>query len=171
MRIRSEKPADAASIYSVNQQAFGGREAEPRMVDAIRASESFIPGLSLVAEEDGQVVGHILFSRISIETEAGRVLALALAPMAVLPGHQNRGIGSALVRYGLKECKRLGHEIVIVLGHHNYYPCFGFSAELARDLDCPFGDAGDAWMALELIPGALSGVRGNVIYPEPFKNV
>jgi putative acetyltransferase len=75
------------------------------------------------------------------------------------------------VKSGLGECKRLDHAIVVVLGHPDFYPRFGFSAELARDLDCPFGDAGEAWMALELVPGALAGIGGKVIYPEPFKNV
>jgi putative acetyltransferase len=169
--IRPETIADREAVYEVNLQAFGGREAEPGLVEAIRASESFIPELSLVAMEDEQVVGHILFSRIHIETDRGPISALALAPMAVLPGRQNQGIGSELVRHGLEECKRIGFEIGIVLGHPNFYPRFGFSAELAKDLECPFGDAGRAWMALEMIPGALRGLRGRVVYPPPFESV
>jgi putative acetyltransferase len=169
--IRPEIPADAAAIYEVNQQAFDGRDAEPGLVDAIRGSEDFIPELSLVAEEGGHIFGHILFSRIHIETEKDQFPALALAPMAVRPGHQNQGIGSELVRRGLEECKRLGYDIIIVLGHPNFYPRFGFSAEMAKSLVCPFGNAGSAWMALELNPGALEGVRGRVVYPPPFDHV
>lgn len=169
--IRPETPADIPAIYSVNKQAFDGREAEPRLVDAIRKSDGFIPELSLVAEKNDQIIGHILFSRIHIQIENEQLPALALAPMAVLPGYQKQGIGSALVRRGLEECKRLGHTIVIVLGHPAYYPRFGFMPGLAKFLECPFGECGSAWMAMELIPGALDGVRGKVIYPPAFNGV
>ena len=169
--IRPETPADIAPIYAVNQQAFDGRKAEPDLVDALRSSEHFIPGLSLVAEVDGRVVGHILFSHIHIQIVKGPIPAISLAPVAVLPEYQNQGIGSALVRHGLAECQRLGHAIVIVLGHPGYYPRFGFSTQLAQALECPFGDAGDAWMALELVPGALDGVRGRVVFPPAFDGV
>jgi putative acetyltransferase len=169
--IRPETPADAAAIYTVNKTAFRGRDAEPGLVEAIRKSAHFVPELSLVAEQDGQVVGHIIFSRIRIETENGDVPALSLAPMAVLPEFQQHGIGSSLVRRGLEEAKRLGHAVMIVLGHPTYYPRFGFSAALAKPLGCPFGDAGDAWMALELVPGALVGLRGKVVYPPFFDGV
>ena len=91
--------------------------------------------------------------------------------MAVLPEHQRQGIGSELVKHRLEECKRLGHAIVIVLGHTAYYPRFGFSAELAESLECPFGDVGDAWMALELNPNALKNAHGKVVYPSAFDGV
>jgi putative acetyltransferase len=169
--IRPETPVDRAAIHAVNTQAFAGRTAEAGLVYAIRLSVDFIPELSLVAEESGQIVGHILFSRLHIQTEGGPVPALALAPMAVLPDYQRQGIGSQLVRRGLERCASLEHGIVIVLGHPAYYPRFGFSAALAESLDCPFGDCGEAWMALELIPGALQGIRGRVVYPSVFQGV
>jgi putative acetyltransferase len=169
--IRSETPADTTAVYTVNKLAFDGRDAEPGLVDAIRKSDDFIPELSLVAEESGQIVGHILFSPITIQTENGAIPAISLAPLAVLPPYQRQGIGAKLVLKGLEECKRLGHAIVIVLGHPTYYPRFGFSAALAKSLACPFGDCGDAWMALELIPGALSGLTGKVVYPSVFDGV
>lgn len=169
--IRPETTADYAAIHTVNRQAFEGREAEPQLVAALRMLPTFDPALSLVYEEDGHIVGHILFTPISIETNPGRVPAVALAPVAVLPSHQNRGIGAALVRHGLEACRQQGHAIVIVLGHPNYYPRFGFSAALARPLACPFGDCGAAWMALALVPGALQGVQGRVVYPPPFGDV
>lgn len=169
--IRPETPNDHDAIYAVNKRAFDERDAEPGLVDALRKTDRFIPELSLVAEENGQVVGHILFTHIHIETDSGPVPALSLAPMAVMPGYQNRGIGSALVRQGVEEAKRLGHAIVIVLGHVLFYPRFGFSAALAKDLECPYGDCGEAWMALELLPGALQGVRGSVVYPREFEGV
>ena len=124
------------------------------------------PGSSLVAEEGGRVVGHILFSDLPIVTADGTVEALALAPLAVLPSHQRRGIGSLLVREGLRACREAGHRIVVVLGHPEFYPRFGFSAELAERLKSPF--SGPAFMAAELVPGALEGVEGEVRYPPPF---
>ncbi len=171
INIRQEIPSDMAAIHSVNKQAFNGREAEANLVDVIRNSEKFIPELSLVAEEDGQILGHILFSHIHIETENGQLPSLALAPMAVLPEYQQQGIGSKLVRQGLAVCKSLRHSIVIVLGHPGYYPRFGFSAVMAKLLECPFGDCGDGWMALELIPDALDRVGGKVVYPSFFNHV
>lgn len=169
--IRQETPFDIPAIHIVNQKAFGGRDAEAMLVDDIRQSEHFIPELSLVADENGQIVGHILFSRIHVETEDGPVPALALAPMAVLPEYQKIGIGSELVKQGLSTSKRLGHSIVIVLGHSGYYPRFGFSASAAKSLECPYGDCGAAWMALELVAGALQGIRGRVVYPSAFNHV
>ena len=121
--------------------------------------------VSLVAERAGWVVGHILFSHLPIAT-AGRVIAgAALAPVAVLPPFQGQGIGSALIRAGLRRCAELGSEAVVVLGHPGYYPRFGFSATLAQRLDAPF--SGPAFMALELAPDALSS-GGTVRYPAPF---
>ncbi len=87
--------------------------------------------------------------------------------MAVLPDHQRRGVGSRLVADGLLACRQAGHRIVLVLGHPEFYPRFGFSADLAQTLESPFG-SGAAWMALELVPGAMAGVQGRVEYPPPF---
>jgi putative acetyltransferase len=165
--IRPETTADHEAIRQVNRLAFG-QDAEARLVDALR--EGGYVRLSLVAERDGQVVGHILFSALRIITDAGTVPALALAPMAVLPAFQRQGIGSALICRGLEVCREEGHRIVIVLGHPDYYPRFGFSVKLAEPLSSPFG-GGEAWMALELLPGALVGVVGKVQYPPPFNEV
>lgn len=103
-----------------------------------------------------------------IATKAGTVDALSLAPMAVLPSHQRQGIGSRLVEAALEACREAGHRIVVVLGHPEFYPRFGFSAGLARPLESPFG-GGEAWMALELVPGALGGVEGRVEFSLPFR--
>jgi putative acetyltransferase len=162
--IRPETPADLESIRHVNCLAFG-QDAEARLVDALR--EGGYVRASLVAEEVGQVVGHILFSELPIISEKGTTRALALAPMAVLPESQRQGIGSALVRKGLEYCRDQGHRIVMVLGHPNFYPRFGFSAKLAESISSPFG-GGEAWMGLELVAGALSGEVGRAEYPSPF---
>ena len=165
--IRAETATDHEAIRKVNRLAFG-QDAEARLVDALR--EGGYVRLSLVAEKDDQIVGHILFSDLPILTDAGTVSALSLAPMGVLPAYQRQGIGFALVRQGLEACRDQGHRIVIVLGHPEFYPRFGFSAKLAEPLSSPFG-GGEAWMALELISGALAGVTGNVQYPPPFNEV
>jgi len=161
--IRPETAADIPAIWDVNRLAFG-RDDEADLVDALRDGGHV--RISLAAEEDGRVVGHILFGELSIETEAGTVEALALAPMAVVPSHQRRGIGSMLTREGLRTCAEAGHRIVVVLGHPEFYPRFGFSADRAARLKSPF--SGPAFMAVELVPGALEGVAGEVRYPPPF---
>jgi len=120
--------------------------------------------LSLVAEVDGAVVGHILFSPVTIETEASTKSAVGLAPMAVLPGHQRQGIGARLIERGLQELRRQGHTAVVVLGHPGYYPRFGFERASRFGLRCQFDCPDEAFMALELQPGALAEVRGLVRY-------
>lgn len=162
--IRREAKHDRAAIWNVNRAAFEG-EAEADLVDALR--DGGFSEVSLVAEVDGEIIGHILFSRVVIVTKAGTVDALSLAPMAVLPSHQRRGVGSRLVEAGLEVCREADHRIVVVLGHPEFYPRFGFSAELARRLESPFG-GGEAWMALELVPGALERIEGRVEYSPPF---
>jgi putative acetyltransferase len=122
--------------------------------------------LSFVAEVNRHVVGHILFSRMAIDTPTGEIAAVALAPMAVSPGYQRQGVGGNLIRYGLGRLRELGERIVLVVGHPAYYPRFGFSTEKAHAIESPF-DA-DAFMALELTPGALHGIRGQVRYPRAF---
>ena len=151
----------------MNALAFG-REVESRLVEALRESPEFIPELSRVAVEAGQVVGHILFSPMVIETKDGAVPALALATLAVRPESQNQGIGSELVLDGLERCRSLGHRIVVVIGHPAYYPRFGFSPARARGLEVPFPVPDEAFLALELVPGALDGVAGIVRHPAPF---
>ena len=164
--IRRETSADYEAIRHVNCVAFG-QDAEARLIDLLR--DGGYIRLSLVAEQTGRVIGHILFSEMSIITEEGTVPALALAPMAVLPEYQNQGVGSVLVRRGLDECREGGHRIVMVVGHPRFYPRFGFSPELARRLESPY--TGEAFMALELVAGALHDVTGRVVYPPPFASV
>jgi putative acetyltransferase len=169
--VRAERPEDYAGIHEVNRLAFG-RENEARLVEALRKSEGFIPELSLVAlKEDGAVIGHILFDPITVLMKEGSLPALALAPLAVLPEFQRQGIGSALVRKGLEECLREGHKVVVVIGHPDYYPRFGFSSARARGLDVAFPVPDEAFLVLELVPGILNGVPGTVQYPPAFEEV
>lgn len=134
------------------------------MIERLRAEDVVL--LSLVAEMDAKIAGHILFSRMWIDTESGPLEAVALAPMAVLPSHQRSGIGAALVQRGLEMLRERGERIVLVLGHASYYPRFGFSVEKARRLETPFPP--EAFMAIELATGALDRVRGRVCYAAAF---
>jgi putative acetyltransferase len=161
--VRDEIPEDLASVRSVNEKAFGQKD-EADLVDRLRQERVVLA--SLVAEREKQIVGHILFSRMWIETSGPSISAVALAPLAVLPERQRQGIGAELIRYGLNWLHQKGETIVIVLGSPTYYPRFGFSAEKARHLVSPFPP--EAFMALELQPGALDGVAGRVKYPEAF---
>jgi putative acetyltransferase len=161
--IREEIPDDYASVRELNRTAFEG-EAEGELVDRLRNDGSVV--VSLVAVEGGDIVGHILFSDLVVETDQAILGAVSLAPLAVAPRLQRRGIGSALVRHGLAVCRERGKSVVVVLGHPEYYPRFGFSTELAKNLRGPY--SGDAWMALELIPHVLDGVQGTVRYPKAF---
>ena len=165
VEIRPENREDRTAIRHINIAAFG-RDVEASLVDALRDDGSVV--VSLVAELYGEIVGHILFSPVSIMTTSVAVIALSLAPMAVLPRHQRMGIGSRLVEEGLEVCRNRGDRIVVVLGHPEFYPRFGFSAELAASLESPFG-GGKAWMALELATGSLAGIQGRVEYAPPFQ--
>jgi putative acetyltransferase len=168
--IRPETPRDYVAVFAVNRLAFG-RDNEARLVDLLRQSSAHIAELALVAETDGRIVGHILFSPIVIRTATVAVPALALAPMAVLPEHQRQGIGSQLVRAGLAASRRLGHERVIVLGHPAYYPRFGFVPASRWGIQPPFPAPDEAFLASALLPGALEGCAGVVEYPPAFASV
>jgi len=165
MDIREERPEDFAAIRDVNDAAFGGTD-EAELIDRLR--DEGVVVASLVAEEYGEIVAHILFSELEVASNDHKrtIRAAALAPMAVAPTHQRLGIGSELVRQGLERCRENGVEAVIVLGHENYYPRFGFSAEIAESLKSPF--SGPFYMALALKYGIFDGFVGNVIYPNAF---
>ncbi len=166
--IRPERDGDHQAVHDLTAAAFG-REDEALLVRRLRQSDAFIPPLSLVAVAEGRVVAHVLFTRVGIESPAGAVPALALAPLSVRPEFQGRGIGMRLVREGLNRCRRLGHTIVVVVGHPSYYPRFGFSSAGARGLEAPFAVPDEAFMALALVPEALDGISGTVRYPPPFE--
>ena len=160
--VRPETRADIAAIHTVNGQAFEQPD-EADLVDLLRESDDVVA--SLVAATPKGVIGHILFSRLPIQCADHAVAAAALAPVAVRPEWQRLGVGSALIRTGLAHCQASGIEAVVVLGHPDYYPRFGFSAGFAEDLDAPF--SGPAFMALELKPGVLSH-GGRVRYAAAF---
>ena len=167
--VRPEETRDHEAISRVHRSAFG-QESEAKLVTELRKSKDFSLGLSLVAVMDNEIVGHILFSPVVIQCKDENIHALALAPMAVQPEFQKQGIGSKLVEKGLECCRRLGHQIVIVVGHPEYYPRFGFSSARARGLEAPFPVPDEAFMVIELTQGVLDGVSGMVVYPPAFSD-
>jgi putative acetyltransferase len=162
--VRAESADDYGGIRQVNEAAFGTSE-EADLIDALRTGGDVL--VSLVAELERRIIGHILFSRMSIDTKTAAIPAVALGPIAVAPLYQRQGVGGRLIERGLRELRSVGERIVIVLGHPTYYPRFGFSSERARSLEHPFPP--EAFMALELTPGAVDGVSGRVRYPPAFR--
>jgi putative acetyltransferase len=159
-----EAPEQRAEVLALNRLAFNGEE-EARIIEALTRDDLVV--LSLVVTESEKVTGHILFSRLEVAVDGRPVKAVALAPMAVLPGHQNKGIGSTLIRRGLDLVAARGFEAVLVVGHTEFYPRFGFSPEAVRHIACPF-QGHEAFMGLELKPGALAGATGECRYPAAF---
>ncbi|HEX7177399.1 MAG TPA: N-acetyltransferase [Pyrinomonadaceae bacterium] len=167
--VRAERAEDAEGVRRVNELAFEGA-AEADLVDALRVNAH--PYVSLVAvEEGGEVAGHIFYSPVTVEPEAGELLLMGLGPMAVLPRVQKSGVGSRLVKEGLDECRRLGCAAVVVLGHPTYYPRFGFAPASRLGLRCSYEVPDEVFMAMELEPGALDGRRGLVKYHPAFDAV
>jgi putative acetyltransferase len=164
--IRLEEPRDQRAVFEVNARAFP-QPVEAKLVDALRAANAVT--VSLVAERDGRVVGHILFSPVRVEGKGVSFVAQGLAPMAVDPDCQRAGIGSALVRAGLELCGREGHTVVFVLGHPAYYPRFGFEPAPPRGLHYEGGAAfARAFFVMELQVGALAGRTGVVHFRPEF---
>ena len=145
--IRPATAADHPAIHAVVAAAFG-RADEAELVGRLRADGDAL--VELIAEADGAVVGHILFTRLGI----GAVTGAALAPLAVAPALQRQGIGGALTRAGIEQCRARGVPAIVVLGHADYYPRLGFSAAVAAAFDAPF--SGPSFMALELVPGTVA---------------
>lgn len=164
--IRAEQPHDQRAVFEIHARAFP-QPGEAKLVDALRAAGA--ARISLVAECDGRVVGHILFSPVRVDGAGGSFVALGLAPMAVEPDRQRDGIGSALVRAGLDACRDAGHTIVFVLGHPDFYPRFGFEAAAPRGLHYE-GGAGyaPAFFVAELVAGSLAGRSGVVRFRPEF---
>lgn len=163
--VRRETPEDINSIRYINEMAFG-RRVEAELIDKLRNRDALT--LSLVAVQEGQIVGHISFSPVTVESDYSSFEVISLATMAVIPEYQRSGIGLQLVRAGLEECCHLGHEIVVVVGHPDYYPRFGFVPAKPKGIDCEFEVPDEAWMVLELREGALKGRSGTVKFKPEF---
>lgn len=161
--VREARPEDGPAIHEVHRAAFP-TEGEAMLVDRLRADGDALA--SIVAVVDGTIVGHVLFSRMGIVSAAGEIPAVALAPVAVRPDRQCRGLGAALIEEGLKLAVDRGERIVLVLGDPTYYRRFGFTAEAAASIESPW--PGPHFMALALTPGALDDVAGRVRYARAF---
>jgi putative acetyltransferase len=168
MEIRAEAKGDAAGIRKVLGQAFGSG-AEASLVDKLRGAGAGV--VSLVAEDQGLVVGHIYFTRVGLQEGGEQLALLGLGPMGVLPERQRQGIGSRLVAAGLEACREEEADAVVIVGHPEYYPRFGFRPASAFGLRCEFPIPAELFMALELRPGALAGHRGLVRYAPEFGRI
>jgi putative acetyltransferase len=166
--IREERPEDAEAVHALLVAAFG-REAEARLVERLRASGKIV--CALLAEEKGLALGHMVFSQIVVESGDGEIPVLALAPLAVVPAFQRLGVGSALVSAGLERCRMERHARVTVVGDPVYYGRFGFVPASRFGLKCPFPVPEEAFMAIELEPGALAQVSGVVRYGHEFEDL
>jgi putative acetyltransferase len=164
MRIRREHARDIAAVRQLNRQAFGSPE-EAAIVDVVRAQAQ--PIISLVAEDADAVIGHILFSPVTLNLKS-QPLLMGLAPMAVVPARQRTGVGSALVNAGLHECRLLGAVGIVVIGHPEYYPRFGFVAGSSFGLTCEFEVPDEVFMARELVENALRSSPGTIRYHPAF---
>jgi putative acetyltransferase len=168
--IRSESDKDREAIWALNREAFN-RDAEANLVDAIRQSPGFVPSLSLVAEREGEIVGHALFSEAAIESTGGPLTVLALGPVAVRPAFQKQGIGGALIRAGVERGAALDYPAVLLIGHPTYYPRFGFLPGSRYGLKLNFSVPDDVFMALPLRPDGLDGIQGTFAFPPAFQGV
>jgi putative acetyltransferase len=171
LKIRSENPSDYIVITKVNDLAFG-QPNEGKLVENLRKNPKFIPELSFAAEIDGKIAGHILFFLVVIKLEDGKQKEMiSLPPLAVLPEFQRQGIGGELIGEGIKACQRLGYDSIILLGHPEYYPKFGFRQANSWGIIDPFGAPIEAFMAMELKKGSLEDAAGTVEYPDEFLEV
>ncbi|MBM6617450.1 GNAT family N-acetyltransferase [Bacillus suaedaesalsae] len=169
MKIRTEHPHDHQEVFNLNYKAFGKREDESRLIERIRKSDNFIPGLSLVAELDRKIVGHLLISKATLKDGNEETEVLVLAPIAVNPEMQKSGIGSALIEEGLRRSKELEYGLVFLIGHPSYYPRFGFKPGRDYQFDLKqYNVPNDVFMVKELREGDLLKVSGELLYPESF---
>lgn len=166
--IRDESIQDAETVNVLLDQAFG-RQAEARLVDRLRAGDKV--AAAMIAEQNGRMLGHVVFSRVSVSSGRSDFAALALAPLAVLPAFQRLGVGSALVSAGLERCRNSGHARVLVVGDPAYYSRFGFVPAARYGVRPPFETPPDTFMALELQPGAFAAATGVARYGHEFDDL
>lgn len=168
MIIRVEKPTDIEKIWHINAEAFETEE-EANLVNILRDSSATY--ISLVYEENNELVGHIFFTPVELVGDTSDLRLIGLAPMAVMPKMQNKGIGSALVQAGIQKCLIEDYDAIVVLGHPNYYPKFGFVPSVNYGIKSEYEIPEDVFMVMELKENALIGKQGTVKYHEAFSSV
>ncbi|GAB6094093.1 N-acetyltransferase [Desulfatiferula olefinivorans] len=168
MMVRREKNEDIPSIFKLNIESFS-TDAEANLVDMLRNRS--LPMISCVAEEAGNIVGHILFTPVTLIDQNPAVALAGLGPMAVLPAYRKKGVGTLLVEFGLEECRKEGYGAVVVLGHADYYPRFGFVPSVAYGIASNYDVPPELFMIMELKKGALKGLQGIIAYHELFNDV
>ena len=172
MLIREELVKDYEEVEKVIEESFKTAEfsdnEEHNLVKRLRKSDEFIKELSLVSEDNNRIIGHILLTKALIRDTNKITKTLALAPLSVLPEYQKCGIGKGLMNKAIEVARKLGYKSIVVLGHENYYPKFGFKKASMYGVKAPFEVPDEAYMILELIPNALNGVSGVVEYSKAF---
>ena len=172
LTIREEEIKDYNEVEKVVEESFKTAEFsdkdEHNLVRRLRNSNEFIKELSLIAEDENKILGHVLLTKALINGEDTSFEALALAPLAVLPEYQKSGIGKKLMNKAIERARELGYKSIVVLGHEKYYPKFGFEKASKYGVKAPFEVPDEAYMILELLPGGLNGVSGIVEYSKAF---
>lgn len=172
IKLRQENENDYKSVFQVIEKAFENEvysdHKEQFLVERLRKSVAFIPELSIVAEVNSQIVGHILLSKLKIENDVKSIESLALAPVSVLPEFQGKGVGSKLILHSHEVAKELGYKSIVLLGHEDYYPRFGYEQANKYGIEMPFDVPAENCMVAILAENGLLGIRGKVIYPDAF---
>lgn len=169
MKIRTEIESDHTKVFQVNYLAFDNKDDEALLVERIRGSEHFITELSLVAEQNNEIVGHALFSEAYVMDGQTKHKVIVLAPIAVMPSYQKQGIGRLLIQEGLKRSKELGYHYVMLIGHPEYYPKFGFEPAMALGFELKqFAVPDDVFMVHPLAVEKENTIQGELIYPAAF---
>ena len=164
VHIRDETETDRHAVFGVHEAAFAG-DAEARLVDVLR--ESVSEYISMVAVENQDIVGHIMFTLVTLEP-FDHLKLMGLAPMSVAPSMQRGGIGTELIKAGLRRCRDLGVGAVAVLGHPEYYPRFGFAPAADWGIGSEYDVPENVFMMLELLPGYLQSCQGTIRYHSAF---
>jgi predicted N-acetyltransferase YhbS len=175
LTIRKEEPKDYKTVFNLIEKAFELEQMsdhkEQFLVDRLRKSHAFIPELSMVAETENKIVGHILLTKLKIKNEQNEYDSLALAPISVLPEYQGKGIGGMLIKEAHRKAKALGQKSIVLLGHEKYYPRFGYKQADIFGIELPFHVPKENCMAIELIENGLKGIKGIVEYPKEFNEL
>jgi len=170
--IRQENTYDFKAVFELIEEVFRTEKLsdhrEQFLVERLRKSSAFIPELSMVAEIRNKIVGHILLTKLKIKNDQNEFDSLALAPVSVLPEYQGNGIGGALIEQAHKTAKELEYKSIVLLGHENYYPRFGYQLADKFGIKLPFDVPPENCMVIELTENGLKGVNGTVEYPKEF---